>query len=354
MTQNSMYRIAIIIVLITFFLACNSDRVNQEMGANILNQKELDSIELLYTVDTSFNKGDARRYGLTPETAARKHLKMPNNYLTAIIDLAEKTGMTISFPKGYYPLNLTLDGRRNVKLHFNHSAFELIHITDRDGKGPRPENIELTGTLISFVRLGITEATNIKIDTILLKSNPEMSKSKLRNRGCHIYHGVKDVSINYLEIDDLGSGNEQYKHTHAALAIDGTHNNPKQININEIYIRSSDRHGIYLTGSDHTIGTITISQFGVGSAEGMSNMQESMPGQEKEFTGVWLNKCTNTTIDQIIIDCEKSNGKFALKFERGSIFKPTIINQLIVKNYKKDLPLDYPPNVIEIGEIIKK
>lgn len=345
--------IIFLVILISFvFTRCQNKKKDSKITQVVVSQKEKDSIEKAYTVDTSYKKGDARRYGLTPETARKKHTNFSTNNLVSVLDLAEKTGLKVRIPKGYYPINLILDGRKNLKLHFNQAVFETINIGDKNGKVKKPENIQLTGSLIAYSRLNIVEATHIQLDTIIIQTNP--NKHHSRSKGCNIYHGVKNLTIKYLRIDDLGSGDVEYKHTKAAVIVQGWNNNPENVVIDEIYIKSSDRHGVYLTGKHHRIGKITIDQFGRGNTQGMAGMQDSNPGQEHEITGVWLNKCTDTTIGEICIDCKNAQGKYAFKFERGDIYFPTKIGKIILLNATDKLPLDYPPNVVEINEIIKR
>ena len=57
----------------------------------------------------------------------------------------------------------------------------------------------------------------------------------MRARGCHIYYGSKHISINYLQIDDFGSGAKRYDTNHAALAIDGWGNQPKNVFIDKLF-----------------------------------------------------------------------------------------------------------------------
>ncbi|HIP49379.1 MAG TPA: hypothetical protein EYG92_10510 [Lutibacter sp.] len=351
--QNTPIKQLIILILIVF-LGCQKKTKNTKTTPTVITQKEKDSIEKAYTVNEMFEKGDARRYGLTPKTSRKKHKYFKTNNLLSVLDLAEKTGIKMSIAKGYYPVNLILDGRKNVKLHFNQAVFESISISDKNGKLDKPKNINLTGTIIAYRSLNIVEANNIAFDTVILRSNPDIKKRKYRNQGCSVYHGVKNLSIKYLRIDDLGSGDERYKYATAALRFHGWKNNPENVTIDELHIKSSDRHAVYLTGKHHKFGRIAIDQFGQGDTKGMSGMQDSKPGQEHEITGIWLNKCTDTSIGEIIINTKKSKGKYAFKFERGDIYFPTKIGRITILNYTDKLPLDYPPNVVEISEIIKK
>jgi hypothetical protein len=170
-------------------------------------------------------------------------------------------------------MDLILDHRQNLKLRFNKSEFNLIHITKKYDSLPRPNNIKLNGTVIIYSRLGLSNASNIKMDSMILKSNIIKNLRQLRNVGCHIYHGTKNISINYLEIDDFGCGDMSYQHNYAALALDYYHDNPINVQIKEVYTRAADRHGIYMTGKkDHLIGKVAIDNFGIGYSRAMSSM----------------------------------------------------------------------------------
>jgi len=287
-----------------------------------------------YVLDDKFPVGDARRYGLTAENSTKIHPFTKKNRITSVIDLAEESGIEITFPQGYYNTNLTLDNRENINLRFNNSEFNLIHITQRYDTLPKPRNIKLKGTLVAYARLGITEASDIVIDSVILKSDITKNKWGLRNSGCHIYHGCDNISINYLEVQDLGSGGEKYKHSHAALALDGHQNNPIGVKIKKVYIKSSDRHGLYMTGSEHEIGEIIIDKFGVGSSKNMCGMQDAdnKNGENKEFKALWINKCYDSFIEKVIINEKDSKGKYTAHFDYGDKTKPVTINSFKVLN----------------------
>lgn len=343
--------ILLLLSSITFFSSCKKDK---PLTPEELLKVQNDSIEKAYVVDSTFAIGDGRRYGLTPEKGRSAHpTQIKYNTLDAVINLSSITGMKITIPEGYYKMPFIIEGKKNVKLHFNNASFDLIQIIETKDS-IKSENIELTGKLVSYASFGIVEAKKVKIDSLILKSNPELLESKSRNKGCHIYYGVNDLHIKYLEIEDLGSGDASYENAHAALSVDGWNNNPQSVTIDEVYIKSSDRHGVYLTGNDHNIGKITIDKFGVGSAAGMSGMQDAEAGQEKEFAGVWLNKCKNTNIGEVIINCKESKGKYSFKFEKGDMTEATTIQKLKIIGYKESLPIEYTPNTVVINETIKE
>ncbi|MBA6151926.1 hypothetical protein [Gelidibacter maritimus] len=345
-------KITLIICLLTFFFfSCKEEKKATFNNEKEEIQKQFDETE--YVLDDSFPVGDARRYGLTAENSKTSHPTSGKNRMTTVLDLAEKSGMEIIFPAGYYGMDLTLDSRNNMTLRFNNSEFNLIHITQNKDTLPKPENITLKGTLISYARLGLTEARNISIDSVILKSDTSKNLWGLRNTGCHIYHGCKDIKINYLEVQDLGSGSERYKYSHAALAIDGYNNNPENVQIKKVHIKSTDRHGIYMTGKDHLIGEVIIDKFGIGDATHMDGMQDAAPGEEKEFKALWINKCYDSFIENIIINEKDSKGTYTAHFDSGDMRRPVIIGNFKVLNDQTDMTILEDDNhgvIIEIKE----
>jgi hypothetical protein len=334
----------IVTLLIITFFSCKSDQKIEVINKEEVNETVFDDSK--YVLNNSFQMGDARRYGVTAKTARMSHPSLGKQRMSAVLDLAEESGMEISFPSGYYGMDLTLDSRRDLKLRFNNSEFSLIHITQRKKEDSIPKNITLKGTLIAYARLGITEAQNISIDSVILKTDVNKNLYKLRNTGCHIYHGCENISINYLEVQDLGSGSEKYKYTHAAIAIDGWNNNPSNITINKAYIKSTDRHGVYITGTDNYIKELTIDKFGVGSSEFMNGMQDAdnAKGEHKEFTALWINKCYDCTFDKVTINEKDSKGKYTAFFDAGNKLKATIIDELVVLNDNPSITIKREPN----------
>ena len=320
----------IFIVIAIGFYSCKNEK-NSNLQNDSTKTKEVFN-DSSYVLNPSFPVGDARRYGVTAETARTGHPFTGKNRMTTVLDLAEEHGIEMSFPSGYYGMDLTLDSRKNMVLSFDRSEFSLIHITQPKDSLPIPENLVLKGTVIAYDRLGITEAKNISIDTVLLKTDITKNLRNMRGRGCHIYHGSKDIKIKYLQVDDLGSDPVKDKYTHAALAMDGWKNNPVNIQIEKIHIKSTDRHGIYITGLDHLIGDVIIDKFGTGSSKGMDGMQDAKSGEEKEFKALWINKCYNSFIENITINEKGSKAKYTAHFDAGDKERPFTIGRFKVIN----------------------
>ncbi|UAB76405.1 hypothetical protein [Mesoflavibacter sp. SCSIO 43206] len=342
---------------ILFIISVISCKTNKDKkGEDSTTPKKEDVFnDSIYVMNPKFPVGDVRRYGLTAETAKQAHPKTGKNRMTTVLDLAEASGIEMTFPGGYYGMDLTLDSRKNLKLKFNKSEFSLIHITQVNDSLPIPENITLKGSLIAYARLGITEAKNIKIDSVFLKTDEEKNLYKMRNTGCHIYHGCKNITINYLEVDDLGSGSNKYKYTHAAIAMDGWNNNPTDVTINKAVINSTDRHGVYMTGQDNIIKDLTIKRFGVGSVEGMDGMQDAAKGEEKELTAVWLNKCDYCYVDKVTIDEKDSKAANTFFLDTGNKDKPSEIGNVIILNDNPKIEVKKEENTnVQIVSITKK
>ena len=247
-----------------------------------------------YVLNSNYPVGDVRRYGVFPDSSyASIHPFTKEPKITTVLNLCEQQGIEMFFPKGYYGMALILDSRKNMTLRFDGAEFDIIHITDNSESKGKPENITLKGSVTTYDRLGITEALNISIDTVYVKTDITKNFRKLRSRGCHIYYGCKNITIKCLEIDDFGSGGPDYQHNHAALAIDGWGNNPENVQIKKVYIKSTDRHGVYITGIDHIIDEIVIDKFGMGTSDDMSPMQDADKGEEKDFKAVWINRSYN-------------------------------------------------------------
>ena len=343
----------LILILLLLNYSCNS---KAKKGDKIeANNKEEIFDDSKYVLDSSYAYGDARRYGVTAETAGNSHPTSGKNIMTTVLDMAEESGIEISFPKGYYKMDLVLNSRKNLSLKFNNSEFSSINIIQAKKEDEIPENITLKGTLIAYARLGITEARNISIDTVYLKTDISKNLYKMRNTGCHIYHGSENIKIGYLEIDDLGSGDEKYKYTHAAIAIDGWNNNPSDITIDKAYIKSTDRHGVYMTGTDNVIKELIIDKFGVGSTEFMDGMQDAQKGEEKELTAIWLNKCYYCGIDKVTINEKDSKAKYTAFFDAGDINRPSEVRELIILNDNPKLDIKKDDNTgVQLMQTVKK
>lgn len=293
-----------------------------------------------YVLDSLYPVGDVRRYGIYPDSLNNtKHPNTGKYRIQTLLDFAEESGIIISFPKGYYGANLMIDSRQNINFNFNQAEFSLVYITDVGGT--ESKNINFGGTLIVHNRFGTFNSKYIHVDSLILKTNKKKSLEKLRNKGCHIYKGTKYLKINYLEIDDFGSGSKLYRNNHAALAIDGQGDNPENIWIRKVIIHSSDRHGMYVTGRNHFFEEVLIENYGIGDTHFMSQMQDAAKEDMKILSGLWINRCNNTTFNKVTIKTKKAKQGFPLKLDEGKPDEPTFINELILDvPYEDELVVD--------------
>lgn len=323
------FRQNLTVVLLFIFIGLISCLEENKQNIDVSKKNQFNHTD--YVIDDSFIESDVRRYGLTLNNTNKIHPKSGISFLETVLYIAEKTNIEMVFQKGYYNANLVLNKSKDLNLRFNESEFSLVHIVKQDSIST-PKNITLKGTLICYASLGIVESSDIEIDSIILKTNLRKNLWGKRNTGAHIYKGAKDIKINYIEIEDTGSGDEFYKNAHAALVIDGATNQPENVQIKKVHIKSTDRHGIYITGKDHLIGDVIIEKFGVGSADGMSPMQDAQPGEEKEFKALWINKCYVSFIENIEINEKDSKAKYTAHFDAGDKTRPFTIGNFKVIN----------------------
>lgn len=317
-------------IIFLSFYSCKGKIEKDKNQQNYENQLFDDSD---YVLNSDFPIGDVRRYGIFPDsTYLSIHPFTKESKLKTVLDLAEKENIELFFPKGYYKSALILDSRIGLKMSFDQAEFDIIHITENSELKIKPSDIELRGQIITYDRLGITEAQNISIDSVIIKSDEQKNIRGLRSRGCHIYHGCKDIKIKFLEIDDFGSGDKKYQHNHAALSIDGWNNNPENVQIDEVHIKSTDRHGVYITGNNHLLGEVIIEKFGIGSSEHMSPMQDAVKGEEIEFKALWVNKCYDSSIERVVINEKDSKAKYTAHFDYGDKTRPFTIGVLDIIN----------------------
>jgi|GEM_PF-1395923 len=344
----------IVAVLMIAFFSCKldkktSDSSKEEVKVAVFNDSK-------YVLDPSFEIGDARRYGVTAVTANLGHPTLGKNRMEAVLDLAEDSGLEINFPSGYYKMDLVVRGRKNVKLNFENAEFGgMIQIFEQDSI--ESENITMNGDIVSYAGLFTRRSSDIDINNIVLKSDIEKNIYKMRSKGCHIYAGSSNITINNLVVEDLGSGSEKYKYTHAAIAIDGWNNNPTNVIINKAHIKSTDRHGVYMTGKDNYIKELIIDKFGVGTSEFMDGMQDAdnAKGEHNEFAAVWINKCYDCSFDKITINEKDSKGKYTAFFDAGDKKRPTIIDEMIILNDNPSIDIKRDTNTaVEATISIKK
>lgn len=334
--------ITIFLITISFFVSCkkNTEKVNSNIEIQKTNDK-VNKKELKYVLNDSFPIGDVRRYGIKVGKGNPIHPVTGEPTIESLFKLASEEGITLFFPKGFYDFGLYFIGDKNIKIKVNKSEFSgPIYIIEDEEKNPST-NIKIEGELITYYKLFIRLSSDIDIENLKILSNLEKNSAKLESMGCDIYAGSNDIYISNLFIENLGSNSPNYKNSRAALQVHGWNNNPNGLIIDNLHIKSSEKHGVYLTGSDHIIKNMIIDSFGLGEINGTNGLDDT-DLKEKEtnkVTGLWLNKCNNTIIESVTINTNDSKGEYALWLDSGNIGQPTIIEELILNGGDKSLPI---------------
>ncbi len=312
------------IVCINILISCK-EKNNYKVLTPIVN---FDVNDLEYRINDSFSKGDSRRYGVFPNQP------ISTKRMSNILDLAAK-GLPITFPKGVYKSNLVFNGVSNVNLIFKEATIcGAINIFDGSNK------IKFSGQLTILDKLFIRKSSNIQFDTLLVKTDIVKNIYKKKNRGVSIYAGSKMISFKFLRIDDTGGVSEDhYKHSAAALQVHGWNDNPEYVYIANLEINNSDRTALYITGRGHQIGKGAIHNYGLGDSINMFGLEDAKPGEEKEFTGAWINRCNDCVIDTLAISSNVFAGKYSLRLDEGVYHTPTFINNVHFKSKAKELPI---------------
>lgn len=297
-----------------------------------------------YVVAKGYEVGDVRRYGIYPDsTFSLNHPFTKKSKLETVLDLAEKHNIELTFPKGFYNLRLAIQGRKNIMLNFNDAVFSgIIQVYEKDST--ISENITFKGNLSSYEGFFTRKSKNISLDTLHLLNDVTKSMSKQESKGCKLYGGTNGFKLKSLVVEGLGSNSETFKYNGAALAIEGWNNNPKNVIIDNVHIKSSDKHGVYMTGTDNSIKKLTIDKFGVGSKVFLTPLEDATKGEEKEFTGLWLNKCNYCFVDKAIINEAGSKATNTVFMDAGVALKASEIVELIILNDNPKIGIKKDPN----------
>jgi hypothetical protein len=311
------------------FISC----VDTKESVDIINPTEnLNVGDSEFIIDSTYAKGDVRRYGIFPNKAVSgKHL---NN----VLYLANQ-GLPILFPKGYYDTSIVLKKASNISLQFDEAVlgggFQII---DEDNQ--ESQYIKISGTLTILDKIFIRQSNNISFDGVILTSDTIQNIYKQKNRGVSIYAGSKNIKFNSLTINDTGGEpKEFFKYTAAAFQVHGWKNNPENILINSLSINNAGRTALYLTGNNHQIYKALVSNFGLGSNKNMFGLDDASPGEETEFAAVWINRCNSCEIDSLAIHSTFNEGMYSLRLDEGKYHEPTFINNIRIDNKAKELPI---------------
>tara|TARA_B100000767_G_scaffold120944_1_gene115312 strand:+ start:133607 stop:134581 length:975 start_codon:yes stop_codon:yes gene_type:complete len=292
--------------------------------------EDLNVIDKEFIFDSAYSKGDVRRYGIFPNKA------VSGKHLNDVLYLANQ-GLPIQFPKGYYDTSIVLKKSSNISLHFDEvilgGGFQII-----DENGENSQYIKITGTLTILDKLFIRRSNNISFDDVFLMSDTIQNMHRQKNRGVSIYAGSKNIRFNSLTINDTGGEpKEFFKYTAAALQVHGWKNNPENILINSLSINNAGRTALYLTGNNHQINKVQVFNFGLGSNENMFGLDDASPGEETEFSAVWINRCNSCEIDSLVINSIYNKGRYSLRLDEGKYHEPTFINNIRISNKAKKL-----------------
>ncbi len=332
-----MNRVILYIIFISSFNACLEKQDNKisnpEIKVNIDDSK--------YIINKSFPKGDVRRYGIFPNQEVNQ--KTFNN----IIEFAEN-GLTITFPEGLYKTGMILKGGKNLNFYFDDASFSgQIQIVEGLDKVPS-QNINFKGKLTTYSKFFTRNSQNITIESLVIKTDTTKNSSNKESLGCSIYAGSKHITIDSLIIDGLGSKSKYYQHSAAALQLHGWNNNPENVTVNYLEIKSSDRHGAYITGNNHVFNTVKIEKFGTGSNQNIFPLGDAKDDEVKTFSGLWINKCNDCEFNSVEVNTNNSLGDYSLKLDEGQAYNPSFIYNLKLIESKNKLPIldDYLTNIL--------
>ena len=316
----------ILLVSLSLLLSCKDDKAKKLPEATTIEISDSEFVK-----DSTYKKGDVRRYGLLPN-------KSNTSVLNNIFTLAEQ-GLTINFPKGFYPIDLRIDGRKNMSIQFDDAIIGgLFQITEKDSVFS--SNLKFTGNVTIYDKLFIRKSNNISFDNVTVSSNEEKNVRQKKNRGVSIYVETKTINFKKLVIENTGGADDTYyQYNAAALQIHGWNNNPEDITIDDLIIENSARTGLYLTGKNHLFKNVKISNFAEDSNKGMAGLDDAEPGTEKEFAAAWINKCNSCLIENLTITKTNNKGRISLKLDKGVSSEPTFINTLSLDEKAKAMKI---------------
>lgn len=278
-------------------------------------------------VNPEYQYGDVRRYGIFPDGITNWQNTSNMNY---VIANSINLGMEMYWCDGYYATQINI-GRSNVTMRFSENAEfgGLIHIvspysqsTANPRVGEHPiKNITIRGRLQTYSRYGQTDTENVFVEKIHLLSDDTKNIDIGRiGGGAHIYWGNNNFWCDEIVADDA----DNTEHTlDAAISIDGYGDNPKNFHIGKIHIKDSSVHGLYLTGTGHWIGEVTVDAFGYGEYYGSGLQDSNGLAQSQELCGVWLNRIGDSYIGKISVNQAltgtRTNAKYSVRVDETGI-----------------------------------
>ena len=338
-------------LIVVFALSCKSetkDTKEEPSEPKVETNSDQEALIGQLTLDDTFDVNDVRRYGVVPDKGIGTHPTTGNKKMDELLNLAEQ-GVKLTFPKGIYTTVLNLSNRKDIELTFENAEFTGAIIIN--GKADdKARNITLNGDLASYSSLTTSFVDKVKIDRLTIKNDESLNISGHKSSGCNIYTGTMSLYINYLEIEGTGSDGDQYRYTPAALMIHGKSPAPNDILIKQAVIKSSDRHGAYLSGKLVEIEKLDIKSFAQGKIENMIPIAYTISGDEKKITGVWLNDFEDSRIEDLQIDTSNSpRATDVIYLDSGDGTFPSIISKLELKGNNTTIRKAEAANV-EISE----
>ena len=147
------------------------------------------------------------------------------------------------------------------------------------------------------------------------------------------------MTIRKLIVDDVGSGTSDFKYVKGGLVVHGHNDEPENIKMDSVFIKSSDRHGVYLSGDQIHIDYLSIDKFGIGSGEHMAKMEGGIEGEQLDFAGLWIKNCFDSSIKRTEINLTQSKGVYSLNMDYGESFRPVILDTVLLIGKGKENPL---------------
>ncbi|MBA6151928.1 hypothetical protein [Gelidibacter maritimus] len=327
-----MKQFIIYVFCICFLFSC--EKIERPRIQAPVNTNEKDDTKLI--VNDTFSIGDVRRYGIFPNQT------ISNKKLAAIIEFSSG-GPQLYFPKGFYPINLNIVGLSHISIYFDDATLGGgLTITDKENH--QSSKIAINGNLKILDKIFIRESNNLFFENVTVKTDTLGSIYNSRNRGVSIYVGSKNIKFEKLKILNTGGdGSEFYTYVAAALQVHGWKNNPEYITINELEIQNAARTALYLTGQHHLLKKVQIKNFGFGSDANMFGLEDTKKGDEKMFSGAWINKCNDCVIDSLAIANKSLKGAYSINFGVGTYSQPTFINNVQFSENAKNMPLKDDP-----------
>lgn len=201
-------------------------------------------------------------------------------------------------------------------------VFNATYSASLGNKSPVTD-VTMTGTLVTYDRLGTICANRINIENLHIKSDGAKHSFApgTKSRGVHLYFGTRNLTIGNVTIDDTDAG--VAANTNAAFSADGYYDAPHNLNIGKIWVRKTDAMGVYLAGSGN-IDEIQVDEY----AKGTISMEFESLGLARcaEGKGVWTNRAAynigSITVSQSSSDARLGDKYAVLIDETGDLYMP--------------------------------